>query len=587
MLKVICLSTHRDYQRWLKHSHGQGHALVIDLNTAIDGFNEGDRADFLKAYVEVVGQLSAHSPSLLWWATDISSKNRFFSPLVDPLEKFFKIMRILKRSAGGEGLIFIGVPWVLQESVEALCADQGFECYWPFRLRPRFIYLKQVVLKAARVLRHVIYILPRISYARRVLGKDAAQAASDKTPVYVFKTFVAARAFDRQGTYKDLFFGAAVDHVARHQRVLVLGDVMDDFKKTTDLLGRVGGARVFPLESFLSPMDVLRASWQILTYCWQIPSRVDFCGQDITPLMVKLRESGADKIQPLHLYQYYVTRALLKQFSVKSFALTCEFNPWEKMCLWAVRELSPQTKTIGYQHAVVPQASANMFTSRLEEGFIPRPDLVLTVGQAPKDIIHRYETCAPSTVKACSGLRFDYLSGQPQPKRENRGHILLALEGLPQVAEMTNYVLGHWDGAKDWQLRIRTHPVLPLEKFVSQLTKDPLQMKGVSISKGTSLKDDLLWSDMVIYWGTTVALEVVSLGKPVIHYDNGFLLSYDPLFELKDFHWVATSSTSLIDIINHIYALSSDDYERQCKAAQAYMAGYFHLVNSTALDCFL
>ena len=72
---------------------------------------------------------------------------------------------------------------------------------------------------------------------------------------------------------------------------------------------------------------------------------------------------------------------------MESFLFTYENNPWERMCMMAVKSQAPQTKVTGYQHTVVPHASANMFISSHERGRLPMPDRILTVGEAPKQIM--------------------------------------------------------------------------------------------------------------------------------------------------------------------------------------------------------
>ena len=273
------------------------------------------------------------------------------------------------------------------------------------------------------------------------------------------------------------------------------------------------------------------------------------------------------------------------QFNVSDFVFTCEFNPLEKMCLWALSEQSSGAKTIGYQHTVVPHASANMFVSRFEQDIVPRAHKILTVGQKPKEIILRYETCDPSKISAACGLRFEYFD-YPQGQRTNRGHILLALEGLPQVAEMTDYVLKQIASNNQYKLKIRTHPVLPLDKFVHQLSMDPRNIPGVLISKAASLKEDLEWADIVIYWGTTVALEAVSIGKPVIHYDMGSIVRYDPLFEVTDFKWVVNNLMPLAQVIDGIYNLPDEIYYTKREAVQGYIQQYFHRVTPDSLGLF-
>ena len=506
-------------------------------------YREEEQRRFISAYAELVGRLSRHNHSLLWWATDISSKNRFFSPLERALEQIFKGEQTLSPS-------LLSALWAM-------------------------------ILRIARILQHMAYIAPRIIKARR-FSAAIARAAADPTPVYVVRTCVAGRSFDAAGNYKDIFFGCLPDFLSKRQRVIIFADVMDDFSKTTELLLKHGKDAIYPLEAFLRLGDVLKASWRMLFFSIRVPDDLTFLGRAVCKEVRAVCAANGSKIQPLHLYQYFAMSNLLKYFKVEKLLLTCEFNPWEKMFLAALKEHAPSAKTVGYQHTVVPQASVNMFTSHLEEDLMPKPDVILTVGPKPKDIIARYQTAAIQLKPACA-LRFEYLIGQPQSPRTKRGQVLLVLEGMPQVAQIIAGVVNQLAAQDRYCLRIRTHPFLPLKQFVQGLLNKGQRLE---ISSGT-LVQDLAWADAVIYWGSTVALEAVGLGKPVVHYDNGSLLSFDPLFELSAFKWRFGPADSLVAILDGINALSDEEYAQQRQAAQAYVADYFYPVTEEAMALFL
>ena len=82
------------------------------------------------------------------------------------------------------------------------------------------------------------------------------------------------------------------------------------------------------------------------------------------------------------------------------------------------------------------------------------------------------------------------------------------------------------------KLTIRFHPILPLKKIERKIHFELDKLTRILISENnSSIFDDLTKSDVVIYWGTTVALEALRMGIPLIHYQMGNFISYDPLFE--------------------------------------------------------
>ncbi len=512
---------------------------------------DGDlKVQFLKEYVDLIGTLSAANPGRLWWATDIASKNRFCSKMAELLQQPPETVQPAKQPGPGD---------------------------WAQACRRFF-----------SVLYHAFVFTGRMLYARMQLRTVLRSRLGVGAPsYYVVKTFIYDHSFTSDGRYTDIFFGGLPEALKEKQPVLILGQVLGDYQSCIQKIKDCRDFLIIPVEFFVSWGDVLRAVKDIVSFRPHVPKELKFFQHPVADMVAREFFRTYKGIQIYQLLHYACTVRLSKTVKITTFLLTYENNPWEKMCITALREHSPQTKIIGYQHTVVPQAAVNMFTSQFEQDLIPRPDKILTVGQKTKDIIHRYETCRPSVIEAACGLRFEYLYGRAQSPRQHRGHILLALEGLPQVVQMTSYVLKELGNDPKYRLRIRTHPVLPLNDFVHRLAVDPRECLNVDVSQGTSLQEDLAWADIVIYWGTTVALEAVSIGKPVIHYDTGSLLSFDPLFELNDLKWQVNSRTRLVEVLDEINALPASVYETKRRAAQHYIAAYFHRITPEAMGRFL
>ncbi len=546
-----------------------------------------DRELFLKEYIDLIGRLSVANHSLKWWATDISSKNRFYSPVSFSLQKFLFILKALEADRSLDDCAVSDVPFEVAVGLRQALAGQDIEAIC---MGSRFAYvLKKIIRKMRRCLGiagHVLEILPRWFWVRLKLGPYVDKMAKDQGPCYVIRSFVAKRSFDQQGKYQDIFFGCLPNFLKDKKRVVIFADIFGEFKETVNL---ISGANVplVPLEYYLSPADIVAACTLPVNYAVTVPGELRCFGYRCSALLKEVCWLNDSKIQTYQFLHYFAMKRFLRRFTAETFLLTYENNPWEKMCVMAIKESSPCTKVIGYQHNVVPQASANMFISRHEEKIIPRPDVVLTVGEIPKGIIHRYETCSPSPMTVGCGLRFEYLFNISPRPRENRGHILLALEGAPEVTSMVNYVLDQIGGDPQCRLMMRTHPILPVENFRHLLRKDLDQVKNLTISKGRTLKEDLEWADIVIYWGSTVGLEALSMGKPVINFDTGDILSYDPLFDCSFLKWQVNSKIVLKPVIEAIYGLPLIEFTQKQKMAQEYMNRYFYRITSPLLTRFM
>jgi len=545
-------------------------------------FNSNERERFLKEYVDFVGALDVNQDNLLWWATDISSKNRFTSGLAFLLQQFWLTKEKIKRKDYNR-LVIAGAPWVLTSSLRKVLRHESIPCTIIERGYGRLLEMITGTLKRwVSVLTNLAIFSIRKIYQSLIYGRRPA-----KKKYYVIKTFLYNHSITSDGRMEDAFFGPLPAFLAGKTDVLILANILGNYRHCIQKIKSCREFEIFPLESFVSLWDIVFSFIRILFYKADIKGEVPFFGDSAADIVQHELRRTHYKIHPFQFLHYRCVKNLSKEVSIETFLLTHESNPWEKMCMLALKDHSPLTKTIGYQHAVIPQASANMFMSRLEEKVCPRPGKILTVGEKPCAIIKKYSAHPVGSIEPGCGLKFGYLFSMREEPREKTGRILLALEGIFNSYKVVNYVMEELKDKSDYQVTIRTHPVMPVKSFRHKLTLDPGVLSNFQISKNRPLKEDLANHDIVIYWGSTVALEAVLTGKPVIHFDNGSILSYDPLFECPYFKRIISPRHSLASVLEEIYHLSDKDFADECKKARAYIKEYFYPVNEPNLAKFL
>ena len=96
------------------------------------------------------------------------------------------------------------------------------------------------------------------------------------------------------------------------------------------------------------------------------------------------------------------------------------------------------------------------------------------------------------------------------------------------------------------------------------------EINNFSISTN-DLQSDLLAADLCIYWGSTVAVEALAMGLPLICFDLEQPLSNDPLFQCDHLKWVVRRPDSLEAVIDEINSLEDDEFERQSRMARTYV----------------
>ncbi len=545
------------------------------------------REKFLREYNDLIGFIGKELSSREWWATHIASKNRFVSRMPELLQQFVAAMEEISRR-DYEHLIILKPSWVIADSLKKILEGDSIDYLC---IEDRFSKWKDITRGWSSSILSVFYngfkILMRSIYVRIKLKDIIGKTRNVQRPRYVMKTFIYDHSFTSDQQYRDAFFGSLPDYLNGKKDVFIYGNILGQYRLCIEKIRTCQSQIILPLEAFLTFGGILKSLAQVLFCQLRLTKEATFFGYDVSAIVnneLFRTHNGISYEQYLH---YHSTRRLLRTISVDTFLLTYENNPWERMCIMAVRDVAPGAVVIGYQHTVVPQASVNMFPSRYENGAAPLPDRVLTVGDAPREIMERYGTYKKGQVESSCGLRFEYLFNLPSGERKRTGQILLVLEGIFEVYKMVNYVLKELGGNARYQIRLRTHPVLPIQHFQHKLACDVHGISNLHISSSAHVKEDIEWADMVIYWGSTVALEALSMGRPAIHYEMDSVLSYDPLFECNHFKRVVSDGDSLDATIKDLYSLTDDEYDAECADAKRYLSRYFFPITEKALLRFL
>lgn len=496
---------------------------------------------FVCEFVNVFDNLAQKYNSRLWWATDLASKNRFTS----------KVSSLLQKRDGSSQDKLVLKDYLIWVKSKLNIIVQGMRFYY------RAVLAKKSLKK----------------YKNSVL-KDC----------YVIKTFIYNNSF--KNGYRDSFFGELPEYLKGKENIVIFANILGDYTYCLKQIEKCEEYVIVPIELFVTFRDVLKAIFKLLFSDLTIREHVCFLGKEIQNVINNELFKSANGIQIYQYLHYEATEKFLERFKTKCFLQTYENNPWERMCILAVRENCPKAKIIGFQHTVVPQASLNVFVGDQEFRNSPLPDKVLTVGKIPKDILTEYGGYEEGFVQPACALRHEYLSDLGAFPQKKEKKILIALEGVPAVDEMVRYVIDQLGGNENFQIKIRTHPVLPWSYFKSKCNIDITKKGNILISNNTSLLEDLKWADIVVYWGSTVVLEALKVGRPAIHFDNGALLSFDPLFQCSDLKWVVSKGNSLLDVIEDIYSLSQKDFKSLQQNALEYVNQYFWAINKENLALF-
>ena len=215
----------------------------------------------------------------------------------------------------------------------------------------------------------------------------------------------------------------------------------------------------------------------------------------------------------------------------------------------------------------------------------------MTVGMKTKKILERYSSFPKDQIVAGCALRFESLQNLSLLKfrKESKQNfvLLVAFGGSEDEVPLLNYALRQAVLIKGVVFRMRTHPSFSWNQLLSLSSWDKVLPINVQNSTYSEVLEDLKSCDAILYWGTTVSLEALMLGKPIIHFDRGDLMNYDPLFEFSDFKWQVQRKDSLKKIIQEIEALPETKYCEHQQKGRKYLEQYFDLVIDENMSKFL
>jgi len=402
----------------------------------------------------------------------------------------------------------------------------------------------------------------------------------------VILTFAYDHCFKDQ--FSDVFFNNLSKFATdNNKNVTTVYQLMGNFTHT--LKSRFINDQVFSPYCFLTPLDVFKATLNSLQGFF-----TPICN-DSNDFLTKLIKIAylVDALSPAAIRAELLSLAmqtLTKKANVERIIFIYEGNFWERLVIKRVKKSSPKTILIGHQHNVLCPAALNYFPYEGEEKIQDLwPTKIITTGNFTLETLSNFGSYPQDVLISGCALRYkeslETKNITPNPFTKT---LLVALEGCLDSLCLIDYILNQSDYLKDYQIIIRTHPMLPKEIIQVKNKYNLDKYRNISFSTTPSLLEEVKKSGAVLYWGTTVALEAILQGVPIIHLTNDFdLLSPDPLFNLFSYKWIITHNDNLNETLNLIKNLEPNLKEKLLSDALRHIDQYFHPVNQQCLMQFI
>lgn len=541
---------------------------------------------WLDALMRWIGALNCQNASLGWWAYTSTAKNLLSSPLGMKVLETLATAELARVDTVGN-LQIVGASAGQRDALRRLLSGSGITVSDRTGVRARFAGEVARLRAAARLLHQA---------ARAWTGFLFTPTHRPKAlPDLCLVTYVDAP----PQADNDAYFGALpelLDAMRRGLGCLYVPYVYTPYRARLQAFRQATGRDVAPLFGFLGVLDHLwalaRSLRELTNFKYSVASSDPMCAA-LSPL---LREALVDDLAAggyLHnLLVFRATRGMVRRLNPRMLVYPYENKSLEKALLLGARDAngsaqaSRTPRIVAYQHTSVTPRHRSLLFEPGEAAITPLPDCIITVGDVTRRWLERNGRYPQGIFRTGCALRQRWRKLLPFRNRwQDAPRVLLALSSSrAELIRAVEFLAKAKRSLAHIEIGVRPHPNFPLSVLPNAL-REWVGESALDLT-GTLLDGNLEWCDVVAYVSSTVGLEGLMVGRPIIKLAVD-PLDPDPLLEDVPMRWTATSPEQVFEILGDISLLGSDELERRRAATTDYLRTYFRPVSEQALEHFL
>ena len=541
----------------------------------------GEGRTFRDKYVDFLGSLNIENASFEWWPFNLTSKNYFVTDLCKQVFHAAVIGQLTSEKSGD--LIVVTDDRDVAKHVEKFLGAPGYRVLNRVRARMIDIVRRSTPLG---ILYCLVAKLRTTWFSRRLFRSYGGAGRSDCLLLTLFNH----QSFDSSGAYRDTYFGPLRNYLENESvATATVGAVFNHDVATIRMLKSCSHGNMLPLDAFTPVGELIVWAFRCTLLYFRKPrikGNTTFDGMNVRPLIAACmkREFGTGNFL-LNVWFYLSAGALASRIQSRAVLYPFENRSWEKMLVLAFRNRGSGFRLIGYQHASITPRHSSLFFSKGEWDVTPLPDAVVTTGEIPRSILIKIGRYPESRVRAGVALRQPPGRGVLREEKKTLGQVLVILSSSVDEYVKSLLLLNEaFRGNNRYKVIIRNHPTIPLSAALNVL--GPMEFDFQN-SSSKSAAEDLQECDVVFYTSSTVALEALALGIPVVYLDLGDFMDPDPLFDFSDLKWSVTRAADVIPVLERIDEVPAPDLQERRLLAQAYAVSYVRPADGAGMKDFL
>jgi hypothetical protein len=539
--------------------------------------SDSEKTAVLDQYHDAIASVGLENgPNSLWWYTWTSSRDRFHSRILGDMELLARLSKACEEGPPRHLALVCTDPYLASALIDN-AKRKGINGHREIDCRLRWTW-QRIRMNAAplvsgfRACQQAFIQKHRIG--RKSIPLELGDGVQERTLIV---TWLKAKNLQEGGPTTDTFFGQLPEFIRADNRSVVLfGDLLDTPNAPITKWQVNPSLPVLAAGDFYGASAIFTALFHGLFSPIKLPNDLEGEGTALASLIRRDIHNNRGAV----VYGLLFESALRRLCSIihpTQIIHSGENNPWERACVRVARTMSPEPRVTGFMHCAVLLSHPKIIITDKEKPVRPRPQKLVCTGPRARDIMIHHGGHSPDEVVAGCALRHEYL-WQMQPRegvnRDVRS-ILVALDGLPTMPGLVRFILDALDGESSYRTVLRPHPIDTPERVMADASIPMSALQTLRFSNGQSVAADLQEADLLIYKGSTLAIEAGYLGIPLIHWDSQSLLNNDPLFEVTSLKEVVRTPDELVSAVQRFSAMDNEEYLKQRDELAEYINQYF------------
>ncbi len=533
---------------------------------------ETESAEFFKEFDNFWDQLISHfDHDHPFWRNAVSSKMQEWESSATYLA--ILIFTLAKRGEKDSARIVI-VCSSLEE--EYVCEEWGKKRGWKVYRRPYLLlpYEVRYIFQKIRNLKNFLYLFAICLCKKWLSPKYKPKKYLVNKKILIASLFYLSSF--KNGKYIDPFFGNLHDVIRENEfSVTYLCNPLEKFRKSAMNTRECSNVSIVIPYSIITWIELIFLVLKVFVRRVQV-TQTNFLGCDFSKLLRwNLHRSYEFFNLDAEIFYSAVSKLCMSEKYVRLIQLY-EGNVFERACIQAFRKHS-SGDIVGYSHAVIFPLNLKIHITDKEKQSRPEPDFFICTGPEGKRLMAQIGNRDTTMIRSGCSLRYIPVVDNTKPTQTSQSNILVALDGVKSSSIVLDWLIEHAEILKDYKIKLRAHPNVPLKGLLKQCLKNPPD--NFCQSNG-DLEADIKNSFCVLYRQTSVGMQALLNGVPAIYLDVDAPLISDPIMSLKACKWRIRTPEELLKAIQEIRSLDPDLKKELIKNARENAKDYFTFPNN-------